>query len=299
MIETAGGGWVILLRFIALTALTGTLGAWAFGRLVVERLGAEDGSEHRASLRFYSVRFAGWAVALFALSAFVRLLSQAGAGTEGGIGVTGTALLQSTAGRLLVLQGVVATVAAALFLTRRAAQSWPLGGDVCLAGLLLLQPWQAHAGTAMELRTVAIAVDVIHLAAAAGWVGALAILTISIALMRSASDAPVRTAALMIAFHPIAVVAAPAVFVTGLLTAWLRMGVPEGIATPAYSGLFVAKLLLVGVTGFIGAGHSKLAMRRVAALNPNDVRRSLFAECAFALLVLVVTAVLVGTPPIG
>jgi putative copper export protein len=142
-------------------------------------------------------------------------------------------------------------------------------------------------------------VDLIHGLAAGAWVGALALVAVAVTHARRAEHGTAHATALFAAFHRVAVIAAPTVFVTGLLSAWLRMGAPEGIASPTYSGLFVAKLLLVGVTGYIGAGHSKLATKRAATVSPVAVGRSLVVECAFALAVLAVTAVLVGTAPIA
>jgi putative copper export protein len=168
-----------------------------------------------------------------------------------------------------------------------------------MAALVLVTPALAHAGAARDLRAVAYAVDLAHGAAAGAWVGALAIVTLLVARVRGTDRGASNSAALFVAFHPVAVVAAPLVFLTGLATAWLRMGAPEGIANPAYSALFVAKLLLAGVVGYFGAGHSKLAIKRAQSVAPEPVWRTLMAECAFAVVVLLVTAVLVGTPPIG
>ena len=94
-------------------------------------------------------------------------------------------------------------------------------------------------------------------------------------------------------------VAASTVFITGLVTAWLRMGAPVGIASSSYSGLFVAKLLLVGVVGAIGAGHAKLARRRQHLVDTASTSRTLLSETALAVIVLAITAVLAGTEPIA
>jgi putative copper export protein len=177
--------------------------------------------------------------------------------------------------------------------------SWPRLADGATLVLAIAPPFLAHAGAATELRVVSIVVDIIHGLAAGGWVGALALLTTAIIRERHAPDGAARSAQLIAAFHPVALVAAGTVFATGLGTAWLRMGAPEGIASPTYSGLFVAKLLLAGVTGWIGAGHSKLATRRVASVEPRAVSRTLLTECLIAVCVLILTAVLVGTAPIG
>lgn len=299
MIDAAGGWLAVTVRFVALSATTLALGAWVFGRLVVTRLPEGNATASRAALVTLARRVAGWSAVALALSAAARVLVAVAAVPAADVGVVGTQAFQALWGRALVIQGAAAALAATLLLLRATAPRWPVAAEAALTILALTPPFLAHAGTATDLRALAIAVDAIHGTAAAAWVGALALVTFVFLQHRSADDAPARGAALIAAFHPIAVIAAPTVFVTGLLTAWLRMGIPEGIASPTYSGLFVAKLLLVGVTGWIGAGHSKMATRRVATVAPAAVGRTLLAECAFAVLVLVLTAVLMGTAPLG
>jgi len=296
MIDASGGLLAALLRFAALTATTGALGAWMFAHFVIPRLPPGSDDALRRDARVLAVRAARWCLAVLALTAIARLLAPAAPAT--GVGLAASAAAQSLWGKALFVQGVASAIAFAVLLVRRDAHPWPRAAQVGLAVVALVPPFLAHAGTASELRLLAIVVDVVHGLSAGGWVGALALLTIAVASGRRAADAPVRTAQLVGAFHPVAVIAAPTVFATGLLTAWLRMGAPVGIASPTYSGLFVAKLVLVGVTGFVGAGHSKLATRRVAAVAPAAIGRTLAAECGLAVVVLALTAVLVGTAPI-
>jgi len=169
--------------------------------------------------------------------------------------------------------------------------------EIYLAALVSIPALLGHAGSATELRALAVLVDILHIAAAGGWVGALGLVTIACLRQRREPDGPALSAALISAFHPLAMIAAGTVFITGLGTAWLRMGAPVGLASSSYSSLFVAKLLLVGVTGAIGAGHSKLARRRVQTVDMGTVGKTLLAECALAVLVLMVTALLAGTDP--
>lgn len=299
VIDAAGGWLALTTRFLALSATTLALGAWVFGRLVLARLPQAGDDTPHAAMRALAQRVAGWSAAVLALTAAARMLVAVADVPAADVGVVGTTVFQGLWGRALVVQGLAAGIAAAFLLARAPTIRWPAPAEVALAVVGLTPPFLAHAGSAAELRALAIVVDAVHGVAAAAWVGALVLVTIVFVRHRSADDAPARGAALIAAFHPIAVVAAPTVFVTGLLTAFLRMGLPEGIASPTYSGLFVAKLLLAGVTGWIGAGHSKLATRRASAVAPATVSRSLLAECAFAVLVLALTAVLVGTAPLG
>jgi putative copper export protein len=301
MIDAAGGPLVVALRFLALAATIGILGAWVFGRFVAGRLTGEVGVRHRTSLEDFSVRTAIWCTALLLLFAAPRLLAQTAAFIGPGDPLWPNALLvlRTRWGWTLAAQAVTAAIAGTALLFGRRRQSWPRVAEVGVAGLVVIPAFLGHAGTAVDLRALSVLVDVVHLAAAGGWVGTLGLLTTAVLRERREGDGPALAAALIVAFHPVAMVAAGTVFVTGLATAWLRMGVPVGIASSSYSGLFVAKLLLVGVTGAIGAGHSKQARRRVQSVEVTSISRTLLAETLLAVLVLAVTAILAGTDPIG
>ena len=301
MIDAAGGLLVVFLRFLALAATTGTVGAWVFGRFVAGRMSGTVAERHRHSLADFSGRAAIWCTAFLALSAAPRLFAQAATFAESGEPMWPSALLvlHTRWGWILAAQAVTAAITCAVLLFGRRTNAWPRVAEVCVAGLVVIPAFLGHAGATEDLRALSVLVDVVHLAAAGGWVGTLGLLTTVALRERRDADGPTLSAALIVAFHPVAMVAVGAVFVTGLFTAWLRMGVPVGIASSSYSGLFVAKLLLVGVTGAIGAGHSKLARRRVQSVDTGSISRSLLTETLLAVLVLVVTAVLAGTDPIG
>lgn len=270
MIDAAGGLPAVYLRFLALAATTGMVGAWVFSHFVVARMTGAAAERHRLSLDALAVRAALWCTALLVLTAAPRQWPQAVTAA-----ITGVALLRG-----------------------RRTPAWPLLATVGVALLAVMPSLLGHAA-AGELRVLSVLVNVAHVAAAGGWVGALGLVAVATLRARHAADGPAHSAALIVAFHPVAMIAASTVFVTGLFTAWLRMGVPAGIASSSYSGLFVAKLLLVGVTAALGAGHSKLARRRVLAVDVTSIGRSLLAETVLAVLVLVVTAVLAGTDAIG
>lgn len=300
MINDAGGPLIVMLRFLALAATTGTVGAWVFGRFVAGRLTGAAVDRYRHSLESFSMHTAIWCTALLVGAAVPRLLSQA-ALTGSGEALWPNALmtLRTPWGWALAAQAVTAATAGAALLFGRHTRAWPLLAELCVAGLVVFPAFLGHAGSAEDLRVLSVLIDVVHLAAAGAWVGTLALLTTAALRERNDADGPALTAALIVAFHPVAMVAASAVFITGLVTAWLRMGAPVGIASSSYSGLFVAKLLLVGVAGALGAGHSKQARRRVQSVDIGSIGRSLLGETLLAALVLLVTAMLAGTDPIS
>lgn len=301
MIDDAGGILSVTLRFTALAATTGALGAWVFARLVVDRLAGDVGGPHRHSLHRFSVRVAIGCTAILMLSAAVRLFAQAAAFTEPGDPLWPSVLsvLQTRWGWALIAQALTATIVGVTLLFGRHGETWPRLSEAGVAALAVLPAYLGHAGAAGELRAFSVLVDIAHVAAAGSWVGVLGLLTAAVLRDRGTVDGPARAAALIIAFHPVAMVAASTVFATGLVTAWLRMGVPVGIASSSYSGLFVAKLLLVGVVGALGAGHAKLARRRQPLVDAASTGRTLLAETALAVIVLAITAVLAGTEPVA
>lgn len=235
------------------------------------------------------------------VSAVARLGAQAAAFTEPGdpLWPSTLSVLQTRWGWALSGQALAAGIASVTLLVGHRRQAWPRVAEVCVAGLAVLPAFLGHAGAAGEWRAFSVLVDIAHLTAAGSWVGALGLLASWAVGGRRTADGAALCAALIVAFHPVAMVAASTVFVTGLVTAWLRMGIPVGIAASSYSGLFVAKLLIVGVTAAIGAGHSRHARRRLQAVEVHSISRTLVSETLLAVLVLAITAVLAGTDPIG
>ena len=291
MIETAGGLLTIVLRFVAVTAMTGTIGAWVFYRFVLPRLGEQVGAEVIAQWRTLAIRTVVACAALVAAVAAARFVLPS-AGTQSAAAGFGP--------QALLAQCVIAGLTTLLWGATWGSPRFPqIARDGIVVLLAFTPPLLAHAGTATEMRAASFVVDIAHGLSAGAWIGALALVTLVVARARGTTHQVAHISALFGPFHRVAVIAAPVVFVTGLATAWLRMGVPEGIANPTYSGLFVAKLLLAGVAGYFGAGHSKLAAKKGAAIDARAVERTLAAEVGFAVTVFVLTALLLGTPPIG
>jgi putative copper resistance protein D len=302
MIDGAGGPLAIALRFGVLTATTLAIGGWLFARVVVPRAAGPSIDPRRAALAQAGIMLAMLGAAAVAMLAVPRVVAQArGLVLDGEpVGPMVLSVLRSTWGTALIAQ---AAGAAVLFVALRRTAAAGMPSRLADAGIMVLTiapAFLGHAAADPEHAMLSVAVDAVHVAAAGGWIGVLAVLMVVVRLHRSHHDAGTLTAALIAAFHPVALACAGAVFATGLATAYLRMGAPEGIANSTYSGLFVAKVLLVGVTGAIGAGHAKLARRgATVAIDPAAVNRTLLGECLIALLVLALTSLLAGTSPIG
>lgn len=301
MIESAGGYYAIVLRGAALFGTIAVIGGWAFAQFVVARASGQAVEPHRASLALLSNRLAMAGAALIAALMVPRAIVQAFASAMPAdpTGSLVLEVLRSPWGIALLLQALAAAMVFAGLRVTDGSRLYARLTDAGIAVLLVAPAFLGHAAADPDRALASIIVDTLHVAAAGGWIGALFVLTLVARTLRTREDGGPLLAALIVSFHPLALASAGAVFVTGLATAWLRMGAPEGIANSTYSGLFVAKVVLVFVTGVVGAGHAKLAKKRVTTVDRSAIARTLLGEALLAVLVLLATAVLAGTAPIG
>ncbi len=299
MVDSVGGLTAVALRFAVLLGTLGVIGGWVFARFVVARASGTLVEQYRTDLTRVSnaVTLAGASLiaALVVPRAVVQAHSLADPGDS--LGPLVVAVLQSRWGLALLAQALAAALVFASLRNAGAARARLTEAGV--AALIVTPAFLGHAAADPERATLSVVVNTLHVASAGGWIGSLIVLTLVARMVRGRDEFGPALASLITAFHPLALVSAGVVFATGLGTAWLRMGAPEGIANPTYSGLFVAKVVLVFATGALGAGHAKLAKRRVATVDRTALNRSLLGEMLLALLVLFVTAVLAGSAPIG
>ena len=123
-------------------------------------------------------------------------------------------------------------------------------------------------------------------------------LLITAAAERATPELSAAAAVLVTAFSPFALSCATLVAASGLALAWLHVGAVDALVASGYGRTLLVKLALVAVVAALGAWH----WRRVRpALGEESsarrVRRTSAVELLVAALALVVTAVLVATPP--
>jgi len=117
------------------------------------------------------------------------------------------------------------------------------------------------------------------------------------ATTRVAGERAHRVASLVTAFSPVALGSAALVVLTGLVSAWLRLGSIPALWSTSYGQVLLVKLLfLLGVigTGFYNWRVVQPALGSDAATA--RFRRSASSELAIGAIVIVVTAVLVAMP---
>lgn len=302
----------IAARLALYAALTLLLGLLSF-----TLIGARGGEAPRPSRRGWL----GFLVVLSLLATVAQLLTQTAA-MAGSLAAASDLLtlqlvLTTTAtGRMTILRVVLlGLTAAALFVTpRRRPMIGAVLGSAVAAGALATLAWNSHAAM-QDSRTglVHLSADIVHMWAAAIWIGALAALSTSV--LRK-TDAQTETGA-RAAFDALArfSVVGPAVVavlvLTGLVNGAFLVGVGNvlSLATNLYGRLLLLKLaLFAAMLGLAAANRYRLTpalgqtLSDAAARGPvlARLRRCLVLETALAALVLVLVAWL-GTlaPPVS
>lgn len=193
------------------------------------------------------------------------------------------------------LGGLTAVVTALPRLWQPAAMRWATAGAlVALASLLPT----GHTATA-DPRWLALVADYTHTAAAAGWVGGLMALLVTLRLRRLRAEP--LPAPLVAAFSRFALACVTMVVVAGGVLAWIQLGGLGALADEVYGGVLTAKLAVVAAVLTIAAYNRWWLL---PALHLGDdqawtrLRRTVAAEGAGLLAVMAVTAALVNvTPP--
>lgn len=229
-----------------------------------------------------------WSALALASSALLGV--GVGAAHAGGRGLTAAAdpdlvesYLQTTAARAMLVRTVIA--AAMVVLVRRSGPSALPGPVGLLGGVALLVTFvvSGHAITG-EYVPAALVADLVHLGAAGLWVGGL----VSLLVLGGARDpAAVRR------FSAVASWAVAALVVSGSFAIWRQLASIEQLVNTDYGRLLLLKLLLVAGALVLGA----MSRRAARGLLGGRLRGSMAAEVAIAVVVLGVTAALVGSAP--
>ncbi len=306
----AGSPLYAAIRWLTFVGILLAIGAVVFRGAVLPRAGLDG--DAGVDVRAASTRGAARAGLIAALSlgalAIARLLAQSYAlhGREGALdaSLVGTTLLQTTWGWgwLLQVAGTVLAIAgfSAALRPRPDGASRGRGWGPAMVGAALLAMSPALSGHAAATGPLAAAADGVHVLAAGGWLGTLAVLLLAgVPAAAAANGARGRSlAALVEAFSPIALACAAALAATGVLSAALHLPSVAALWTSGYGRTLLVKLaLLSGV--FATGAYNWRRVRPALSAGEGDrrFRRSARAELAIGLLVLLATAVLVATAP--
>ena len=296
----------VAIRAVLSLCTIGLLGSLALRWVVLARYVGPDEAQLRTTV---AERLPRWidGFGLVAVAAtLARLVAQHAAvfGTQEALSrdTLATLLFRSNWGRtwwLAVTATIVVTWVAPRL--RRATSAGWLIAAVAILLFAASQPLSGHPAAA-QMPNLAVALQLLHVIGAGGWVGSLAMLTLlAIPAARhiagDSTDSAARVAGLVRAFSPTALVFSALLGLTGLYTAWENLGGIAPLWQSTYGRTLVIKLGFLSIAAATGAYN----WRRVLPVldQPHAgvrLRRSSLIELGAAVLVIVATAVLVATP---
>lgn len=302
--EAGSGRWTVT-RWVELIALVAVLGALGFRFGVIPRLGGPGAPLARETLDGVR-RVALGALLLVFVAMFSRLAAESVAlqGPERAYGVDALrALVMQTAWGHGWLVGLAGVAVGALGLAL-AGRAMPGAWLVALIGgaLLCVSPALTGHAVAGDAPGVAVPTDALHVAGAGVWMGSLLMLALVGLPTAARGESPdgsrgARARVLVTAFSPIALGAAAVVVVTGLVSAWLRLGSFGALWGSDYGRVLLLKLCAVAALVGFGAYNWRVmtpALGDDASLQ--RIRRSAAAELLIAVVILAITAILIATP---
>ncbi len=286
----------IVVRAISFAMLLSMIGAVAFRFVVLPRaVGLDASASDGIAGRMAS--FATGASALFLLAALaklyleMRMLSGNAAMDAEHLRTMTMSTSWGSAWRAQLLAALGAFVG--FLVAQRMAAGWWLAALSAMA-LAVASALGGHAASAEQLRTLSVAADAVHILGAAGWMGSLLWLVVAaVGPGRSAS----RAASLVHAFSPAALGFGAIIGVTGLVSAWLRLGQLSSLWASGYGQVLLVKLVLLAVLAAVGYHNWRRVMPTLGTDEATvRLERSAKLELGVGLLIIVVTAILVATP---
>ncbi|MGQ0816004.1 MAG: copper resistance CopC/CopD family protein [Gemmatimonadota bacterium] len=289
------------LNFCALLLIVGTV-AFRFG--VLERAKHVLGEALVVDVDANVRRFAITAAALAILSNLLRLWLQSGSihGPE--------RMFQSDLLFALILKGgwgrawlaqtlaAVAFIVAAAIRTEDRSDSWLTALPIAVVAASA-SAFTGHAAAVQQLAIVPIVDDAIHIMAASAWLGTRAVLLFA-AMPRvvRADDGFVKLAKLVNIFSPLALTMAIITVFTGTVSALVQLHAISDLWATPYGRILALKIGVVLLAITIGAYNWRIVKPSLGTeVAAADLKRSARTEVMMAVLILVLTAVLVATPP--
>jgi putative copper export protein len=277
------------------------IGCCAFILLIATRVSHLSGSYVEVSAVMPSTRrLARWATAVLVFAMVGRLLAQGFMIGEGESMVI-EPLLETTLWGWGWLVGAAATavIAGGMVFTRGTRAAWRVTAAGTMA-LALSFSLTGHA-TSTPRPILHVTLDTIHVMAAGGWLGTLAVVaTIGLytVLMLPLERRAQAAAELIGAFSSFALLCAATLAVTGVVQAWAHLHTISALWQTHYGQALFRKLVVIALTALVGAFNWLVVKPRLA--NPKTIsllRRSAAVELTIGFAVVILTAILVGTSP--
>ncbi len=299
----------VAIRAITYAVLIALLGVVGFQLLVLRparrRLGHDALAFGDAAMR-QSTALGVAAAAGLVLVGMGRLAAQVYAMIEPGSPpdwATVSAVVTGSTWGLGWLLQVVGGLAAlgGFWLARRGATGALAAAYVAVFAVAFFPALSGHAAAVERFSVLPIVADGVHVLSAGGWLGTLLVMMlvgIPTAVGTDGIDPGRVVVALVNAFSPAALVFAGLAVVTGVFAAWLHLGSLPALWTSGYGRTLLLKLGVVSLVALTGAYN----WRRVRpSLGTEEATRRLkvsaTTELVVAAVVIMITAVLVATPP--
>jgi len=293
--------WIVA-RAVAFLALLAVLGAVAFRLGVLARVsdigaGAREGIA--AELAARALLLAGVLLLATATKLYLQNRMMSGSAASD-LAHMETMSMETHWGAAWRLQfgAVIGALIGFAMAWRRVAGGWAVAGLACVVlatGVAL----SGHAAAAPDWRILAIVDDALHILGASAWLGSLLwLFVVGVGAARLAPEERTRrVTSLVTAFSPVALGSAAIVVLTGVVSAWLRLGSIPALWSTSYGQVLLVKLLFLA--GVIGTGFYNWRVVQPALGTQSATarfRRSASSELAIGAIVIVVTAVLVAMP---
>jgi copper transport protein len=277
------------------------IGSCAFVLLIATRVSHLSGSYLEPSTVVPSTRLlARWAAVILAIAMIARLLAQGFMLGEGeslviepllATTLWGWGWLVGAAGTLVVAGGLIFGHG------RRAAWHVATVGTIAVALSFSLT---GHA-TSASSPVLHVMLDCIHAMAAGGWLGTLLVVTtigLRTVLMLPAERRGRAASELINAFSTFALLCGATLVLTGVLAAWSHLPTVPALWQTQYGQALFRKLVVISLMALVGAFNWRVIRPRLS--NPDTIsllRKSAAVELAIGVVVVILTAILVGTSP--
>jgi len=177
--------------------------------------------------------------------------------------------------------------------------SWALAALVTAAAAFT-PAFSGHAIGSPRWSTLAVLSDGLHVIAGGTWLGTLGVIA-WVSRGERVAGRPVARERLIewiARFSPVALACAMAMALTGVFAAWLHLGAIRELWASPYGRWLLVKLAVLGVILGFGAWNWKRSRAHIErGGDPARLPRSVAGELLAALAILLVTAILVMTPP--